>query len=551
MGATVLLVDAYERVIGQALTNDRGIFGFGGLAPGLYAVRVSFAAFVPAIKNRIAVKADLQSLLYINLTSVFSSVELVYAAPGQGALMSDDWKWTLKSATSTRPILRLRDNPAGSGESPAGGSAFSDTTAMLRVSAGDTEGAWAGGMEADLGTAFALATSLYGRNRLQVSGNLGYTARTGAPNAGFRTTFSREDSPAELSITFRQVYLPTRFGASPASATGADGLPALRTLSLQFRDHFDLGDRLRLDYGSALDSISFIDNLNYASPYARLTYQLGSLGALRFGFSSGAPPVGLSDSSPEAETQLHQNLAALALLPAVSLRGGAPEVERSENFEIGYEKRLGSRTVRLSAYSESVSNATLSALAPAGFLPAGDMLPDLESNSAIFDIGNYRSAGYSATVTQAIGSHSELSAGYGGGDALAFGNGAAIESSQSALELRSRFHTTESHWASTRLTTTVPRFGTQISASYAWTPPGVIQPMRYSLTDSSIPLPGFNVSIRQPIPCAIGRGGRLEATADLQNMLAQGYVSLPAANGQRVTLTQMPRAVRGGLAIIF
>ena len=44
---------------------------------------------------------------------------------------------------------------------------------MFKVSAGEGSLASGIGNEADLGTAFALATSLYGNNMLQVSGNRG------------------------------------------------------------------------------------------------------------------------------------------------------------------------------------------------------------------------------------------------------------------------------------------------------------------------------------------------------------------------------------------
>ena len=113
MGASVLLFNRYERLIQRTLTNERGLFGFESLTPDLYSVRVSLASFVPAMKQKIAVQPGMQSLLYVDLASVLSSIELVYAAPGQGALMSDDWKWTLKASASTRPILRfLPDNPS-------------------------------------------------------------------------------------------------------------------------------------------------------------------------------------------------------------------------------------------------------------------------------------------------------------------------------------------------------------------------------------------------------------------------------------------------------
>ena len=45
--------------------------------------------------------------------------------------------------------------------------------------------------------------------------------------------------------------------------------------------------------------------------------------------------------------------------------------------------------------------------------------------------------------------------------------------------------------------------------------------------------------------------GRLEASADLRNLLAQGYLPLAAGDGRRLLLVQSPRALRGGLSFIF
>ncbi len=55
-----------------------------------------------------------------------------------------------------------------------------------------------------------MATSLYGRNELQLSGNVGYSAHTGLPTAGFRTSFSRDGIGPEVAVTVQQIYLPVR-----------------------------------------------------------------------------------------------------------------------------------------------------------------------------------------------------------------------------------------------------------------------------------------------------------------------------------------------------
>src|ERR1700681_2762814 len=168
MGATVLLFNRSERLILKTITNERGIFGFSLLTPDLYSVRVTLASFVPAMKQKIAVQPGMQSLLYVDLASVLSSIELVYVAPGQGALMSDDWKWTLKASTATRPVLRLLPDESASDpekRDTAVGSVFTDTRGVLSVSAGDAGSLGGSTSQTDLGTAFALATSIWGRNQ--------------------------------------------------------------------------------------------------------------------------------------------------------------------------------------------------------------------------------------------------------------------------------------------------------------------------------------------------------------------------------------------------
>jgi hypothetical protein len=47
-----------------------------------------------------------------------------------------------------------------------------------------------------------------------------------------------------------------------------------------------------------------------------------------------------------------------------------------------------------------------------------------------------------------------------------------------------------------------------------------------------------------------GSFGRFEASAELRNLLAQGYLPVIVSD-QRAVLTNSPRAVRGGLSFIF
>src|SRR4051812_28874563 len=171
MGATVLLFNKQDRALQRLVTDEHGQFRFVGLFPEVYAIRVTLATYIPAWKKDILVQPGMRSVLNVNLSALLSTIQLSYpTAIESGSIMSDDWKWVLRSASSTRPVLRFTPvNPAPRATTDRA-TAFSDTRGMLKVSAG--EGSLVSGVnnEADMGTAFALATSLYGNNLLQVSG---------------------------------------------------------------------------------------------------------------------------------------------------------------------------------------------------------------------------------------------------------------------------------------------------------------------------------------------------------------------------------------------
>ena len=108
MGAVVLLFNRQDKLIRRAITNGEGGFAFGDLLPDVYSVRVTLASFLPAIKNNIQVQAGRLRLLDVNLSTLFSSIQLLPLTNGDArSLMSDDWKWVLRTSSSTRPVLRF------------------------------------------------------------------------------------------------------------------------------------------------------------------------------------------------------------------------------------------------------------------------------------------------------------------------------------------------------------------------------------------------------------------------------------------------------------
>jgi hypothetical protein len=549
MGATVVLLNRQDRPVQKAQTDERGEFHFAGLFPEFYSVRVSLATFFPAFKHGILVQPGMRSMLSVSLNTLFSTIQLSYpVAIDGGSIMSDEWKWVLRGSASTRPVLRLLGEPPVADVSARAehSGIFSDTRGMLRVSAGEGSIASNVTSEADMGTAFALATSLYGNNLLQVSGNLGYGSQTGVPSAAFRTSYSRSFAGGnpEVSLTMRQLFLPARLG--PALAGNDAALPMLRTMSAGLDDRKHVADNVTVQYGFTLDSVTFLDRLNYFSPYSRLTWSMPDGGALEFAYTSGnaRPDLGAEEAS-----NLQHDLSTLGQFPRVSLLAGKPKIQRGEEYEAAYSRKAGSRTFRVSAYYEMVRNASLSLLAPDGFFTGGDILPDLFTGNSTFDLGDLHNSGFDVSVTQNLGEHITAAVFYGSDGTMTVENRELV--SNNPDELRAMIRAGRKHAATARLTATAPHTGTHLVASYQWAGDQrwVMSGNLYS-TQSDRPMPGLNVYVRQPLPRFGGLPWHMEATAELRNMLAQGYVPMNAG-GQRLLLFDTPRSLRGGLSFIF
>ena len=543
MGAAVALYNRYDELVRRTFSNQDGRFAFVSLTPDVYSIRVSLASFLTAHRN-ISVLAGAESLLKIQMAGALSTIELVPLSSPEGALMSDSWKWVLRSSHATRPVLRLLPQTSSSRNSLA--SLFSETSGLVKVSAGDNDPF--SGDPQDLGTAFVLATSVNGSSKVHVSGNVGY-ASNGLPSAGFRTTYRHDNEAGEgpqVALTVRQIYLPSLMGLGvPGSDT-----PVLRTASLSSFDKMDVADIIHLEYGVSLESISLFGRINHVNPFARATYDLGAKSAVQVAVSSGTQPVELLASGSGQD--LNQDLMALGQMSRISRRDNQAAIERNKVIEAGYQAVEGSRTYRASVYAEQVTNAAVLMSGASGFIDSGDLLPDVASRGIIFNLGDYQRMGYSASFTQSLGDHAEVSVAAGRTDAL------QLQQSPDAAaatgdELRASVRNRPSPWVTVRADASMPVTRTHVATSYGWSDPGVLMPLHVSLTgtngtgksDQQI---GWNIYARQPLP-SIG-GMHMEFTADLRNLLAQGYVGFQS-NGRRAVLTNAPRAVRGGVSFIF
>jgi hypothetical protein len=504
---------------------------------------------MPVSRKNIFVQPGLRTLLSVNLAGLFSSIQLVYPEAGDRSILSDDWKWVLRTSNATRPVLRIlpgwkqdqRDEP-----SPL----FADTRALVKVSAGDGGRVTSFGNESDLGTAFALAT-LMGRNQFQISGNVGYASHLGTPSAGFAARYSRDSSETlaspEVTVTMRQVYLPGRV-TTTAPSTSSE--PVLRTHSLGVKDSTHLSESMRLEYGFALDSVTLSERLSYFSPHARLIYSVSEGEEIEFSYTSGIPrsDMFLGAGSPDADLQ--NDISALALFPRISMRGSRGHVQQSRSFEAGYTRTVGDRSYSMAIFQEGVSNAALTIAGADGMFPAGDILPDLFTTTSVFNAGSYSSYGYMVAASQNLGENLKLTLAYGSGGALVAAGDTAL-SGGSPDELRAMIRQGRRRYLTPQVSGVSPWTGTQFTASYQFTDRRSVTPAHFYATQRARADAGLNIAVKQPIPAMPMIPIRMEASAEMRNLLAEGYMPFAMRDGRQVLLMHTPRSFRGGLSFIF
>src|SRR5579859_6622829 len=104
MGAVVQILGAANRTL-TVFTDAAGYYTASGLLPGLYSLKVTAPSFLPALREKVGLRAGATININVTLSTLLGVMQLgpVRALPDE-----DDWKWTLRSVAN-RPILRVFD----------------------------------------------------------------------------------------------------------------------------------------------------------------------------------------------------------------------------------------------------------------------------------------------------------------------------------------------------------------------------------------------------------------------------------------------------------
>jgi hypothetical protein len=531
MGATVWLTPEFAggRAI-ELLTDENGLFVSQRLRPGLYSVKVTLAGFMPALQKDITVGADVNTSVHIELDSIFASVDRLRRKSGKAA-EPDDWKWVLRSASSSRPVLQLRD-----GSIVVANSTQEEKNDQPRISVELDNGSVRPGSSSALpgymGTSVSYDQGLGRAGELLMAGEVDYD----------------EALPGTFGGSVASIWLPSRkFGEGPETTLivrqhrlGDSNDRSIRTMRFEHTEQLALAEGVVLEYGGEYLSGGFVGaQASSLRPHARLGVHLSRHWDAAFSVETDPDAYGFRMQDPQEQPAIE----ALQTAPRLIWSSGNPVLDGGWHEELALRHDVGAHgEIETAVFRDDSRHEAVygTVSGPSGYYSPVADLPGPFG----YDAGASGFWGTRLVYREKIANNLELAAVYAWAGALAPG-----DQSGAASDLQQMLETRYRHSVAARVAGKVPKSKTQLAASYKWIDGTVVTRQDlYSETAMAID-PNLSLSIRQPLP-AFRTCGRWEAVADFRNILSQGYVSLESSAGHMLVMP-VERSFRGGVSFQF
>ena len=526
MGAIVEVLSTAAQNL-KAFTDDRGFYSISNLVPGTYSLKVSAPSFLPALRDRIGLRAGSAMVVNVTLNTLFEAIQL---GPLRGPADDDDWKWTLRSAAN-RPVLRVLED--GSAVTAVAvkektESEDHDLKASLSFLAGSPSEGY--GAVSDMSTGFSLEHKILSEDAVRLEGNVGYGQGAGA--AILRTTYTHHTASGSQPT----VALTVRRLAPPVGSFRQQGLQAF---GLTTTDDLQIGNVLELKFGSELQTVQFMGRFTAFKPFGTADMHLSPNTVLEYRFASSRPSDAMTKDADVESTDLGQSG------PRVSMASFSPALERARHQEVSVSHRIGKNNMQVAFYSDRVSNTVLTGVGEAT-ADSGELLPDVDSGTFSYRGTNLDTTGVRVVLQRKL--TSDLTA------TVDYAYGGVLDLAQPDIELREArqsLSTVRRHAVTAKFNGKLPGCRTHWTTSYGWVSGrGVTQVDMFNASAGQSD-PYLNVFLRQPLPGFSFLPVHMEAMLDLRNLMAQGYVPVMGQDGRTVYLVQSARSVRGGVAFTF
>jgi carboxypeptidase family protein len=513
--AVTLLRGQFNPKVVQTVTTDgTGRFEMRELVPGFYSLKANLASYLPFIQSQVGVISGKIADLTLILENLYLQSILGVSPGGLEEPVREDIESVLRSASSTRPILRVFDADAGSreGQEDRGGSArnrnggirgvvgfstASYSTAPELASAGSTFTDFAFIKDVGSSTTWVVAGVVSDSGFAELDSLLRFRAS------------DRHTTSARLSLGI----LP--YVGSPLSPVPDQNVHRLNMYNLDLQDELKLSEMLSVIYGAELQVTDPSSNASRFRPRWGLSFR----------------PTAGSRYSVLRTKSLPQIQRSLEVSEGDDLDLASP-------FQHDFGNRLNLGFNRVT-HTEAESEQNLGA----GKLNAGVYIDEVASNYLSSNTGAERfpeSRGVRLSYRQSLGPVE-------GGMGYTYGSG--LQSDQNFSE----FAAHNFHVLAARIRSKIPLTHTQVAATYRWLSDDsitIVDPYQTVFESNS---PGLSLTFVQAIPY-FGKfiPGKMEAQVDVRNLFGRSNPELyQSANLRRVEFLQPARSVRGGIKLKF
>jgi len=305
-----------------------------------------------------------------------------------------------------------------------------------------------------------------------------------------------------------------------------------------------LAPKVTVTAGMDINYLDAIDAVFTAQPHVNMEYQATPETVIS---------ARLGSARADGSNSMIDRLGMLNAFPQITQRNGRLEMEQLTHTEAAVNHRLGrSARVQAAAYHDSLRNAAIWGLGNSAYGQAfaGNALPNSAGNGIVINGGNYQSAGFRAVYAQTFDSDLEVLGAYSSGQALsAFGY--SVEGPVGGRYSPGTLLPRQTNAVMGKVTADLPGTHTRISTSYEWVPTD-----RVTLVDPAGQgefqiQPYLGLEVRQPIPTPSFLPVHIDAVADFENLLSQGYVAGGQGGQKAMVLSSGYHYIRGGFSVQF
>jgi hypothetical protein len=496
-GALVIIAAAAPMIPERlTFTDSRGAFSVPNLFAGEYSIKVSMPQFLPVFKDGIQLNAGGNAVLTVNMQNALDVVRRAMSRSKQ----SEDIVWTLRSARSSQPVLRLiegeLETPSSTGLSGDYSGYFQVYSKSVETTSGSAEG---------VGSQFSVTMPLVQGSQVTVAGH--YSELPQQPRGvgalyEFRPS-DRHDSTVGINV--RQGPL---MGDPLAPGT-------LQEVQIEYSENFQWSNHFVINYGAEIGRADALDNRNYLRPRVGIAWVPEARTTISAIGTSQAPaalddPIRGKDYfdrtlylPPDRERYLHTEIAGTHIV--------------SDNMEVAaavFRDRIDAQALLVAE-------------------------PDGRRGLIILDGRQSPTSGFRVFVNRRMRG---LEAGIGYTAVSGFGLSEPAETIEeiSTNLVRRRFQV-----ITARVKTDVNVTRTELVAVYRWMSDFSafhLDPYQNTVEYND---PTLSITIAQNLPTSRLFPGKVQAILDARNVFEHSF------GPQRTQVAQYPRLVKGGINIKF